>query len=46
VPDEAALEAFLRCIETVLACFKNELGGGFTTLRALDRRAQLSNSSH
>jgi predicted RNA methylase len=40
VPDEVALAAFLHCIETVLDCFQNELGGGFTTLAALDAQAR------
>ncbi len=40
VPDEAALTAFLRCIEDVLGCFQNELGGGFTTLAEVDRQAR------
>jgi hypothetical protein len=40
VPNEAALDAFLRCIDTVLAYFQTELGGGFTTLAEVDRRAR------
>ncbi len=40
VRDAAGLEGFLRCIETVLAFFQNEIGGGFTTLAALDDRAR------
>ncbi len=40
VPDEAALSRFLDCIATVLDCFQNELGGGFTTLKAIDQMAR------
>ena len=40
VPDEEALATFLRCIETVLDCFRNELGGAFTTLAEVNRRAR------
>ena len=45
VPDEAALDAFLGCIDTVLDCFQNELGGGFTTLAALGDKATESASA-
>ena len=40
VPDGAALEAFLRCIASVLDCFQNELGGAFTTLAGVEQRAR------
>jgi hypothetical protein len=45
VPDEPALDAFLRSIETVLACFQNELGGTFTTLAEVDQRARRAASA-
>jgi len=45
VPDESALQDFLRCIETVLNYFKDELGGAFTTLSAIDRTARAARVS-
>ena len=41
VPDAAALAAFLRRIDTVLDCFRNELGGAFTTLSEVDQQARM-----
>ena len=40
VRDEAALQAFLRCIDTVLDFFKRELGGRFTTLAQVAQQAR------
>ncbi len=40
VPDEAALQTFLATIDTVLRCFQDELGGGFTTLAAVEAGAR------
>jgi hypothetical protein len=34
------LQAFLRCIDTVLGFFQRELGGRFTTLSALEQQAR------
>ena len=41
VRDAQALEAFLRCIATVLAYFQRELGGSFTTLAEVEQLARL-----
>jgi hypothetical protein len=40
VRDAAGLEGFLGRIEAVLRCFRDELGGAFTTLAALDMRSR------
>jgi hypothetical protein len=40
VRDEAGLEVFLCCIDTVLGFFSRELGGRFTTLAQVEREAR------
>jgi hypothetical protein len=40
VEDAAGLDAFLGCIEAVLTCFRDELGGEFTTLAKVEQHAR------
>lgn len=40
VRNDEDLQRFLQCIESVLKCFRDELGGGYTTLTEIDRLAR------